>query len=166
MYVYYGLIDELPGGSVATGAGASTGSSAAPGVGAGLFAGVTVVKGWDPAWDKPRRRITVEALREILKAQGSSWADELGDAVEVAEVAEVKQPKRRKVIAAAIEHVSASVHDMGHDWGAVTRSLNAVATAQRETTARKHAENIRLILQANLDAENDDEEALMLLLYG
>ena len=125
--------------------------------------------GWFDEWDRrQRRRIPVEQLRAILKAQGSSWADELGDAYEAAEVAVIKKPKRRKIITAALEDVSSMVEtpSPGLDLGAITRSLNAIREAERATLARKHAENIRLAIQAYWDAENDDEEALMLLLYG
>ena len=118
------------------------------------------VVGWFDGWDR-RRRIPVEMLRAILKEQGSSWADELGDAYEAAEKKIERAPRRRKLITAALEDVSVRIHELGHDWGHVAHSLNAVATAQRETAARKHAENIRIALQS---WEDDDEEALMLLL--
>ena len=129
-----------------------------PGVTGVTPASPTPKIGWFDQWDK-RRRIPVEQLREILKAQGSRWADELGDAYEVAEKKGAKAPRRRKVIEEVLADVSERIEKPGVDWGAICVSLLALASATRETLARKHAERIALLLD-----DDDEEEAIVLLL--
>ena len=126
------------------------------------FPGAHVVPPTPPkkvvGWGEDRRRIPVEQLRAILKAQGSRWADELGDAYEVAEKKATKAPKRRKVIEEVLAAVSEKLSTPGVDWAAICVSLLALASATRETLARKHAERIALLLA------DDEEEAIVLLL--
>ena len=136
-----------------SGVGLANGIGAAPGIGAFI---TSQRLGWFDGWD--RRRIPVEQLRAILKAQGSRWADELADAVEVAEKKAAKAPKRRKVIEEVLAAVSEKLSTPGVDWAAVCVSLLALASASRETLARKHAERIALLLA------DDEEEAIVLLL--
>ena len=128
------------------------------------FPGAHVVPPTPPkkvvGWGEDRRRIPVEQLRAILKAQGSRWADELGDAVETVEKRAANTPKRRKVIEEVLADVSYKIQEAkpGIDWGAICVSLLALASATRETLARKHAERIALLLA------DDEEEAIVLLL--
>lgn len=118
----------------------------APGVGAlgefatGQFDFVHNV-GWIP---EQRRRISVEALREILKAQGSPWAAQLADVAQRAE----------KRIASSV--VSQRRHKK------LTKELDKIFRPRPPTFnwAPIIAELLRL-----LQEDDDDEEEAILLLW-
>lgn len=185
---FYEILKELPSGAVITSVGNANGvgTAAATDVGShgivgnadsvGTATAISLVPaastrvGWFDEWDK-KRRIPVEQLREILKAQGSSWADELGEAYEAVEKKIETSPKRRKVLEEALTDVSREVQtpQPGVDWAYICLHLVALANCSRETAARKHLEDTRLALQAYQAywaAEYDDEEALLLLMNG
>jgi hypothetical protein len=107
-------------------------------------------------WGGERRRIPVERLREILKAQGSPWADELADTYQVAEksLASSKK-KKRKALEEVLEKISELAADPV-DWASVNLSLQAAIQATRATLALKH-------IQAALDALLEDEEIILLM---
>ncbi len=122
--------------------------------------------GWSDV-GRQRRRIPVEQLREILKAQGSPWADELADTYQVAEkrLASPKSKKHAEVLEEVIEHVARKVSQSAAtavDWGPLIESVRASETAKRTTAALKHAEAALSRLRA--EAEDDDEEAIILMM--
>ncbi len=122
----------------------------------------TVVKGWI---GRPRR-IPVEQLREILKEQGSPWADELADTYQVAEkrLATPKSKKHAEVLDEVLEQVVERVSQPAPapiDWGPLIASVRASEAAARTTLAIKHAEAALRALQAE---EDDDEEAIVLMM--
>ena len=134
----------------------------------GQFPGAQVVtptkptpKGWFGGWDKPRRRIPIELLREVLKEQGNPWAEEIGEAVEAVEVIAktTKSPKLRKTLKTAIEHIEerASV-PLG--WDYPLDMLRIINRLSRTTQAIKYAE----MLIAYFEDEEEEEE-LVLLTY-
>ncbi len=103
---------------------------------------------------RPRRRIPIEQFREILRAQGNPWADELADVVE-------KAPKRTKKYKKILDEIIEEIPELAIaavDWDHVISAIRASAEATRATLALKH-------LQAALDllkSEWDDEEAIIL----
>ena len=109
-----------------------------------------------PAPGRHRRRIPLEQFREILKAQGNPWADELADVIEAA-------PKRTKKYKKILDEIVEEIPELAVnsvDWDAVVSSIRASAEATRATLALKH-------IQAALDAlyaEADDEEAILMSL--
>ncbi len=135
MYIYYGLIEELP-----------------QPVAVGSF------------YDKPRRRIPIEQLREILKEQGSPWADELADTYRVAEksLATPKSKKHKRITENILEEIPERIADPV-DWGPVVLSLQAAEKATRATSAIKHAEAALSAIRT-ARADEDDDEAMMLIL--
>lgn len=118
----------------------------------------TVVKGWI---GKPRRTIPVERLREILEAQGSPWAKELADTVEVVEKTPPKSPKHAEVMEEVIETVFQKA-EQPLDWTWIIEKVRAANESARTTAAIKHAEAALRKLRA--DAEDDDEEAITLIM--
>ncbi len=125
-----------------------------------------VTVGWFSEWDK-KRRISVEQLREILKQQGSPWAKELEDVVEKAAP---KSKKHAEILEEVLEEIPQRLADPV-DWNSINLSLQAAAQATRATAAIKHAESalsairtVRAERSAAIATENDDEEAIMLLL--
>ncbi len=119
--------------------------------------------GWFSDWDK-KRRISVEQLREILREQGSPWAKELEDVVE--KTAVPKSKKHAEILEEVLEEIPQRLADPV-DWNSINLSLQAAAQATRATAAIKHAESalsaIRTV-RAETAAENDDEEAIIMLL--
>ncbi len=107
------------------------------------------------------RRIPIKHLREILKAQGSSWATELADTVEAIKP---KAPKLRKVVDEVIEEIPERIADP-IDWGAVTASLQAAQAATRATASLKHAEAALRAIRAVRDDDEEIEE-VFLLFFG
>lgn len=123
-----------------------------------LFAGAktggrpasTKVVGW---------RIPLEQFREILRAQGSPWADELADTCEKLEKRKAKKQGKKKlaevfdeVLEEIAEHISTPV-----DWGPIVVSIQAALSATRTTLALKHAQIALNLLQ-------EDDDAMILLL--
>ncbi len=120
---------------------------------------VVAAKGWI---GRPRR-IPVERLREILKAQGSPWANELADTYQVAEK-RLASPKISKKHAEVLEKIVETVSQRAPepvDWGPIIRSVRLANEAARTTAAIKHAE---AALRALQDEEDDDEEAIVLMM--
>ncbi len=118
------------------------------------------VVGWADSAVGRKRRIPVEQLREILKAQGSPWADQLADTVEAVEP---KSAKHAEVLEEVVERViqkASQPAPIAVDWGPLVASVRASQEATRTTLAIKHAEAALRALQAE---EDDDEEAIMLL---
>lgn len=115
------------------------------------------------AADKPRRRIPIEDLRAILRAQGNRWADELGEVYAAVEerILKTKSKKHRKALEEAYAEVSVQINrPINVDWGLIISELYLAAEATRATAAIKHAERVLYLLR-----DNDDEEVI-LLLYG
>ena len=141
--------------SVATITGTATGSGtgSAPGVGASANSGVgeadgtgaangvtsiLVKYGWFDEWDKkkyPRRRIPVEQLYEILKAQGSPWAAELAPDPVPTPVVVVEEPA---------EEVSEAEH-APDPIELQARAEAARLRAEEEQFAREDAEDMEAI---------------------
>ena len=114
------------------------------------------------------RRIPVEQLREILKAQGSPWADELADTYQVAEkrLAAPKSKKHQEVVERVIERV-AELAPAPMDWGPALQFLHAANEATRTTLAIKNFEAALRAMEMKLQAEeDDDEEAVLLMLMN
>ncbi len=109
-----------------------------------------------PGRRKKKHRIPVEQLREILRAQGNPWAEELVDVVE----APVRSPKHQEIVEKVVEKISEPIV-ASVDWGAVVASLQAAQAATRATLAIKHAETA-----LSLFLTDQDDEEVVLLLYG
>ena len=192
MLYFYGLPEELPSGVIVSGAGEADGIGTAPGIGQaqvnsvgtatgvgtapgiGLAtSGAKTVVGWFDEWDRrQKRRIPVEQLREILKAQGSRWADELADTYQVAEkrLESPKTKKHQQVLEEVLERVSERVAPPANvvaaplDWSPVIAAVRAAAEATRATLAIKKAEEA---LRALRDEDEEDAEILMQwFMYG
>jgi len=123
------------------------------------------IVGWFDQWDK-RRRIPVERLNEILKAQGREPfpVAELEEKVE-----KVKSPRLRKVVEEALEEIAVRAEEP-YDWTPVVTLFQAVTTATRTTASIRNAERIIPLLRERIAfeaRERDDEEAItLLMLHG
>ncbi len=128
----------------------------------------TAPKGWYDGWDK-KRRIPVEQLREILKSQGSPWADELADTYQVAEkrLASPKSKKHQEVVERVVERVAELAPVVEMDWGPALEYLRAANESSRTTLAIKNFEAALRAMANKLQAEeDDDEEAVLLMLMN
>ncbi len=117
-------------------------------------------------WVGRRRTIRVEQLREILKAQGSPWADELADTYQEAEkrLASPKiSEKHEEVIERVLRRVVELAPTPAMDWGPALRYLQVANTATRTTLAIKHAKAALRLLE---EEEDDDEEAILLMMMN
>ena len=179
---FYDILKELPSGSIVitsvgnangigTAAAADVGSLGiignANGVGtANAFgpSGAKTIVGWFDGWDK-RRRIPVERLNEILKAQGR---EPFPVAELEAKVAKAQSPKLRKVVEEALEEVAVRAEEP-YDWTPVVTLFRAVTMATRTTAAIRNTERIIPLLRERMALEareRDDEEAIALLMLN
>lgn len=119
--------------------------------------------GWFEGWDKPRRRIPLELLRDVLKEQGSPWGDELIEAIEAVQVVArtTKSKKLRKTLDTVVEKVQerASIQ-LG--WDHPLDMLRIIARLSRTTQALKYAEQ----LVAFFEGEEEEEELILLTYDG
>ena len=116
--------------------------------------------GWFAEWDK-KRTIPVELLREILKAQGSPWADELAETVKAVEQKPPKTKKHQRVIEQVVRRV-VEYAPVPMDWGPALQFLQAANAEAQAAIAAKHAEDaLRALKAAREAAEREDEEAIM-----
>ncbi len=118
--------------------------------------------GWFKEFDKPRRRIPLELLREVLKEQGNPWADELEDAVvEVKKtVRATKSKKLKKTLEEAFPILEERLSDY-REWTYVIDMMNWAAQASRTTQQIKYAELLLDFLKGE-----EEEEELVLLTYS
>ncbi len=118
--------------------------------------------GWFKEFDKPRRRIPLELLREVLKEQGNPWADELEDAVvEVKKtVRATKSKKLKKTLEEAFPILEERLSDC-REWTYVIDMMNWAAQASRTTQQIKYAELLLDFLKGE-----EEEEELVLLTYS
>ena len=119
--------------------------------------------GWFEGWDKPRRRIPLELLREVLREQGSPWGEELQEAVAAIQIVArtTKSKKLRKTLDTVIEKVQerASIQ-LG--WDHPLDMLRIIARLSRTTQALKYAEQ----LVAFFEGEEEEEELILLTYDG